>query len=777
MLKLPFTVSARTARLIGRENVAHAEGAVIELVKNSYDADADFALIHVDPNKKFLIIYDNGIGMSDLDIKTHWMTIGTDNKERIFKSDKGRMKSGAKGIGRFALDRLGQKCTMYTLPKGKKNGYKWVANWNDFEKSSAHINDVYAELYDQPNLNLLETLRKETGSSKVVQGLSKFSTKSGTLLKIELVRDDWNEEFSHKIFRSLEILTPPEGQAKFDIFLYNEGFKDLFGKIENESFNDYDYKVVATYKKNSKKELTVKFHRNEFDYNQIDPALFNRSEMKLFPYDKKTFKKGEFSLDTTIYDLIPGFREKEKNKISETIGDFVFTYYFFKLGSSSDDVEKLKVKSFNLALRRKWSSKFGGIKLFRDNFRVRPYGEVDTASYDWLMLGERKAASPAGVSRSGDYRVSPYQVAGTVNFSRVSKLFLDDKSGREGLIENDTFTLFKNILIGIIRLQEDDRSAIASNLLEHYRETHEDETNESEALNIAEQDNEETSSEEAKAQNRKLKRGIRSQKKKIEEKEEELVMSRAMASAGILIASFSHEFHYIKNKLNNRTTNLKNVLLPILPETKFKNAENRKNPYHLISEIKKIDEKIRQWIEFSISLTRKDRRRSKKINLLDYFADFKKTWKRKLDDRGIALNISSSYEKASDLCTKMIELDVDTIFDNLLANSIEAFQRDGFRGNRIINIDIAKGEQFIDIDYKDSGPGLSQDIKKPNDIFKAFVTTKVDNTGNEIGTGLGMWLLKSAVDYNKGTVQLYTPETGFHVRVKLKAFNNGRNSV
>jgi len=769
MTKLPFTVSARTARLIGRENVAHAEGAVIELVKNSYDADADFAIVIINPAKKNIIIYDNGTGMSESDIKNHWMTIGTDNKEKIFRSDKGRVKAGAKGIGRFALDRLGQQCTMYTVPKGKKKGYKWSANWNDFETSGTQIGNVFAILEDIPDLSLVNLFKSETVFSKAVSALGKFTTKHGTLIKIENVRDDWSEEFSQKIFRSLEILTPPDGQAKFAIYFFNEQFKSNFGKLENETFSDYDYKLVATYKKNLQKEIDIKIYRNEFDYNQIDPAVFDREEMKLFPFDKRTFRKEEFTINSSIYDLIPGFKEKDKNKIANTIGDFVFTYYFFKLGSSSEDMEKYKTKSFSLAVRRNWAAKFGGIKLFRDNFRVRPYGEVDTASYDWLMLGERKAASPAAFSRSGDFRVSPYQIAGTVNFSRVSKLFLDDKSGREGLIENDTFTLFKNILIGIIRLQEDDRSTIASNLLDYFNQINADEIIETEALEISKSDDE-ASSEVAKQQNKKLKKGIQSQKNKIEQKDEELVMSRAMASAGILIASFSHEFHYIKNRLNNRSTNLKNVLLEVLPEAKFKNVENRKNPYHLVAELKKLDEKIKQWIEFSISLTRKDRRRSKKINLLDYFNEFKKTWKKNLDDRGIALNLSFSSPGQKAFHVKMIELDIDTIFDNLFANSIEAFQRDGFKGNRIIDITLTKEEEeYIEIEYRDSGPGLSTEIKKPNEIFKAFVTTKRDATGTEIGTGLGMWLLKSSVDYNKGSVKLYSPDKGFQIKIKLKS--------
>jgi signal transduction histidine kinase len=213
------------------------------------------------------------------------------------------------------------------------------------------------------------------------------------------------------------------------------------------------------------------------------------------------------------------------------------------------------------------------------------------------------------------------------------------------------------------------------------------------------------------------------------------------------------------------------MLLPLLPESKVKDLESRKNPYHLISQIKDMDEKVRQWIEFSITLTRKDRRKSKKIDLLQHLTDLKRSWARKLNDRGVALNINPSAGSGNNLTVKMIELDIDTIFDNLIANSIEAFQRDGFKGNRIIDINLTDDGGKIEIEYKDSGPGISKDIKKPEDIYKAFVTTKRDKTGAEIGTGLGMWLLKSAVDYNKGSVKLFNPEKGFQIKIKFNSQN------
>ena len=119
----------------------------------------------------------------------------------------------------------------------------------------------------------------------------------------------------------------------------------------------------------------------------------------------------------------------------------------------------------------------------------------------------------------------------------------------------------------------------------------------------------------------------------------------------------------------------------------------------------------------------------------------------------------------------MSELDLDTIFDNLITNSIEAFQRKGFVGNRNININLELENTEIVIKYRDSGPGLLSSFTKINDIFKPFETSKKDDLGNEIGTGLGMWLVKSAIDSNKCRVLLGIPKEGFEITFWVKQIN------
>ena len=137
---LKFKVSARTARLIGRENVSNAESALIELVKNSYDADAENCILFFDKNSNIFVL-DDGEGMTSTIIENHWMTIGTGHKEKNYSTLKGRIRSGEKGIGRFALDRLGNKCKLWTNPKKGKNSYIWEVDWADFEKPNLQTVD------------------------------------------------------------------------------------------------------------------------------------------------------------------------------------------------------------------------------------------------------------------------------------------------------------------------------------------------------------------------------------------------------------------------------------------------------------------------------------------------------------------------------------------------------------------------------------------------------------------------------------------------------------
>ena len=827
MTKIPFTVSARTARLIGRENVANAEGAIIELVKNSYDADAKVCILFFSekynkvPSKlsfeeynylskkqeniniyyykkesnyfldktlsnesfnelktllsnfKELYIIDNGDGMDDTIIK-QWMTIGTNIKQKDIFTKTGRIRSGSKGIGRFALDRLGSKGEMITKLKDKNILYDWNVNWEDFEIDGAKINEIKADLSEFGDEEYFKKLKEIVQDENVLELIPEDTFQNGTTLKVSCLRDIWDKKSISSLFNSLEILTPPDNEHKFSIFLFDSTFPDLFGKVDTTEYDDFDYKIVAEYLNDEQKNINIHFQRNEINFDFLDKDVFKYPEMQNIPFDKKTLQKNTFQLSRTVYDLLPGIKDKPniETKLSD-LGEFKFTFYFMKRSiGGKEDREKYFYKEFESRSRKNWFSKFGGIRIFRDEFRVRPFGEKDSSAYDWLLLGGRQAQSPAAVSRKGHWKVRPNQVAGSVKISRLLNKTLEDKSSREGLQENESFELLKNILLNIIKEFELDRSTIAYHLDKLYKEKKHLEEEKRKASEIIKKESKEgeenyknKTKEEVTSELETFKKGFKKQEEELQEKNEELMQLRALASTGIVVTSFSHEFERISNKLHTRTTNLKNSLNRIISKEILKSLERHHNPFYQIDKIEKQDEQIQYWIDFSLAKIKKDKRKRKKIDIVDYFNQFKQTWESIVKEKGVSITIKENNAKIS---RRIFVMDFDTIFENLLTNSLESFNRPGSTGERKIIIELKDYQDYFEVLYKDNGKGLTDEYKKNSyKIFEFGETSKRDNTGKETGTGLGMWLLKSIVEEYSGNISFLKNHMGFGLKIKM----------
>ena len=145
---LRWRFDVNTFRLIGRELITDRITAVFELVKNSYDANAtkenvEFFDVNEFNSKGKIVIKDNGTGMSFKDISDKWMVVGTDSKRKVFRSPAPfkRRYVGEKGIGRFAVDKLGSKLTIKTKIKGEPDWLVVNINWDEYETLS-HSNQL-----------------------------------------------------------------------------------------------------------------------------------------------------------------------------------------------------------------------------------------------------------------------------------------------------------------------------------------------------------------------------------------------------------------------------------------------------------------------------------------------------------------------------------------------------------------------------------------------------------------------------------------------------------
>lgn len=810
MAKISFKVSARTAKLIGLENFSNEEGAIIELVKNTYDADAEICFLIFDLqfdkiedgnegekdkeilNKENSSIYiiDNGIGMEDDIIKNQWMTIGTDDKLYKHLTDKGRVKTGAKGIGRFALNRLGLLTELTTLSKETKLGYSWKVSWSDFDKANTTVSQVKADFGEIPNLNLKnEITSKFKNIDNLHKVLKSVSFDSGTIIKISNLTDNWNDDILEKLFENLEMLLPPKEQSDFEIYFYSTSDSENFGKVKSAYYDDFDYKVKAKYLNDDGKNLEVEITRNELDINALKnehKEFFDFKDMKKSPYRLKDFKSKTIINNTSLNSILSSDVDEE---IINKIGEFNFTFYYIKNTISDDkkdgDLKKYPYNSFNSSNRKSWLKKFGGVKMFRDDFRVRPYGENGE---DWLKLGERQAKSPGGAGQKlGGYRIRPNQIAGTVSISRIHNLSFQDKSGREGIRENEVFDLFKNILLEIISLFEKDRNTIMFHLSELHKKrnkeaeekrkaqeeadkvNNEEETVETNNTTTDEENNGSSDSKPKTTQREKtLAKGVKILTKEIEEKEDEIRLLRSLASVGLIISSFAHEVKSLRSRLIPRTTHLLRELNNHLNEKKLKShLDKDDNPFYMIQLIREEDTKLKHWLDYSLNTLKRDKRERKNVDLNDYFKRFKATWSKALEQRNIKIKLNISKGKLNII--RAFEIDMDSIFNNLLSNSLNALK--GKKDEqKAITISWKKVDENIEIIFSDNGKGLDKQYhENPEDIFKMLESSKKDKKGNTIGTGLGLYLVKSIIEeYNNSTISIIKSQNGLSLKITFK---------
>src|SRR3954447_7406772 len=204
--KLQFRPRARIIRTIGDQLISGPEAAVIELVKNAYDADASFALIKfrppLQPGKGKIVFTDDGAGMTLADIQNKWMEPATTSKTATrLSAKKQRRMMGSKGIGRFAVAKLGSKMAMNSISAESGKQIEVLIpelDWGLFA-GEAYLSDIS-----------IDYLVEETDQH------------SGTTIEISELNEGWPSEKLEKLYRELRRLISPHNRAtddKFGIFL------------------------------------------------------------------------------------------------------------------------------------------------------------------------------------------------------------------------------------------------------------------------------------------------------------------------------------------------------------------------------------------------------------------------------------------------------------------------------------------------------------------------------------------------------------------------------
>lgn len=834
MREVKFSVAAKAARLIGRENIADVDGALVELIKNSYDADATCVLVKMQipfpdvPNtldmtlaveilskedldnimsyyieedgqlvkkdrlteneqnklKNILFSYnkiivaDNGYGMTENIVSTTWMHIGTSDKENNITSPKGRVKTGAKGIGRFALDKLSKGSLMYTKSKNENSVIKWFMDWEQFAKAEL-IDDVKAEIQLQDNLyeSLVEQEFKD-----YAEILKEHNWATGTMIILNPIREPWSKRLFKKVNTNLNSINPIGSVDEFKVVISNEYYHDFDYQTEKVAIDkeDYDYRVKVEY--DGKEALNVKLLRNEVDlskrtitvekYGQsitknID-EFWKAEKLQVKNYTKEDYNK-EIEKIINVQNVL---QEDEIDRI-QSVGPFQAEMYFLR-NSNSAGYEIMKRVATRK--RRKLLEHFSGIKIYRDNFKVRPYGD-EGALYDWLGLGIRAQKSPAAPSHpSGRWRVEPYQMIGWAKISRESNPELEDMANREGIALTDTYYIFVNMLQAAIDEFEYDRQYI-------YREYAKwIESIEKELADFYERVKEEARKRAKKQEQKNNKQGTQSEEqenkeqfsedqlfgtvqKLVDESESELKskqMLQILSSSGIILNTFFHEFNAINTQFHIQASQIRSRINYILKGEEYKGLPAY-NPYTRIDILEKNDKLTAAFLDVVMEGLKKDSLQKNVISLRKEVANILNKWQLILEDKHIKILPNIFEESEIDDNIEMAIVDIYIILNNFILNSAW-FLEQNHNPNRQIGFELTKQENEICFIMENNGPALADKYKSnPDKIFEMGETSK-----GKAGTGLGLWVVKETVERNNGKIEVINKQEGFGLKINLK---------
>lgn len=761
---IQFNVDAYTAKLIGRENVSKLEGALLEVVKNAYDADASIFCLYYSQAYECLYIIDNGIGMEEEVLRNHWMTIGNSSKKLSYKSKKERIQTGAKGIGRFALDRMSDRCEMLTI--SDNGGLEWIVNWSDFD-GNKNLSDVKAKLYDSDE-HLLEYARvaqwKNAALAKEIRRLNLGRT--GTVFRLYGLHDKWDEKTRKKLRNHLENLLPPEVVNDFTIYFFDDETSIDSAKIVSANIDSFDYKIDFEVDGDN---ISISILRNEFDFGTNEKETLKEAGIPLadIPYFHGT-------------PIIESFAFEDIGEQTNYLGHLDGTLVFNKISATEKDTETYYYK--DIKGRRNLTKEFGGIKLYRDHFRVRPYGEYGDNDFDWLELSARRNRSPAGLGHpTGKWRTGSEQIVGIINFSRENTN-LEDAANRNGIQEGIGFDQLKRIILFIISEFERDRQSVGRPLARYKKEQDELQEKLARMKALAEEKRKWEEEQERKKENPTLPQDVNkrdnneaptadpqevqsiidalTQKKEQEIQEilDENKMLQTLATTGIVTNMFMHEIRTLTNNIG--------VELDAAYDS-LKYDSDLDAAFESIKQAISFKKHFASWFRVTIESIKKDKRKRQVCNIKKLLEEYIDTWKSILEKDGIVL----SLECEDDILFKCFPFDIENVVSNLISNSLASFEReaDGMLEKKEIYISVEENADGFVLAYEDTGWGLVAKYKKrPEIITEAFESDR--GNSEEEGTGMGMWIVKkTALEYD-GEIDLSENknlEQGFKVRISF----------
>jgi len=713
-----FSVDSGVIDRLGKELVARHETAVSELVKNAYDADACFATLNfknVDNEGGTLVINDDGIGMTRDQLINGFMRISSSSKihEPISPLYK-RNRAGKKGIGRFSAQRLGKKLTIITQTIDSTNALKIVVDWTKYLMDD----DLFSIS------NKIEEIPKEK--------------ERGTTLKIDGLREWWSDAMIKRVYRyALDVIQP------FPL-----------SKVKREDYDVIDPGFAIQCLKDGKNIANQQTMFYQHALAEIEGFVDSKGKAYW------EIKKSRIPNTNTKKPQLISKSDKEEGVAFLYLNEVKLRayYYIFNKGLIPKQSE-----SYILSL----SEDFGGIRLYRNGFRVLPYGESQN---DWLGLDESVRKRKILTVHGNNNFFGFVEIGGdNTNFQELSS--------REGLFNNDAYEelitfAYKVIGSAVSRIASergikvttgqknwepkysrdpklavqqtaDELDKIADDLERDFLKT-------APPLRLPNKADEPTKIDNLRVHAQHLRQAIQNI--------EELNMIRVLAGLGLIIGEFTHE---IMNYLGVFDIDTKYILDHLEKASEeYKKAIRLRNTFDSFKVYASyFDETISQNVNQEL----------KPIEIRDVIKPFVRTIMPDRERNNIEMIPDIN---GYDLFTcKMHTSEWASILFNLYSNSKKAIKRAHQDRGKIL-IRAGKENNAIFVEFIDNGDGIP--LENRNKIFKAFFTTSSPkghkaSTNDELtGTGLGLKIVRDIVESYNGEISIENAPEGFSTNIKIR---------
>jgi len=420
-----FKILPRVFAHLGEDLIKNESIAILELVKNSYDACASVCTVEFnfkDNELNEINIEDDGFGMDLNIINNVWLVVGTDNKKDISKKNEcNRVPLGEKGIGRLGIHKLGKKIELISKKQNSKEVRLFI-DWTKLE-TTKEIEDFKIEVSEN---NLPKSFKNTTGTKIIITDL----------------KTNWDRRQLREVYRAINSLNSPFDSTNDDFKVLVDSNTDIFKGLPD--FEEIKKAALYFGKCKIKDDRIIEFRYEFKPWETLTRIKSGRIKTE------KDFDDFQLLLSKGSGRKIENFSLKEYN-----IGTIEFEVAIFDNDSQILSYFNTEKKSIRDYLREN-----GGIRVYRDGVRVYDYGEKEN---DWLGIDLKR------VHRLGG-NISNNIVIGAVKIEDRSKSSnLKEKTNREGFVENEAYKVFKDAVDFALELFVSERNVDKEKLTVLYK--------------------------------------------------------------------------------------------------------------------------------------------------------------------------------------------------------------------------------------------------------------------------------------------------------------------